>query len=65
METLASHLRPVFRLMLKALSNKNIARKTGLTEATVKSYVSDILRHTGCATRGELAMRAVKAGIRE
>lgn len=63
--TLPEHLRPTFRLLLKAFANKNIARQTGLTEATVRSYVSDILTHTGCATRGELAITAVKAGVRE
>lgn len=63
--TLPKHLLPTFRLLLKAFANKNIARQTGLTEATVRSYVSDILAHTGCATRGELAITAVKAGIRE
>lgn len=63
--TLPEHLRPTFRLLLKAFANKNIARRTGLTEATVRSYVSDILAHTGSATRGELAITAIKAGIRE
>lgn len=63
--TLPPHLRPTFRLLLKALTNKNISRQTKLKEATVRSYVSDILSHTGCATRGELAITAVKAGIRE
>lgn len=62
---LPDHLIPTFRLLLKALPNKNIARITGLTEATVRSYVSDILALTGCATRGELAITAVKAGILE
>ncbi|XCB30392.1 response regulator transcription factor [Arcanobacterium hippocoleae] len=62
-DTLPEHLRPTFRLLLKALANKNIARQTGLREATVRSYVSDILTHTGCATRGELAITAIKAGI--
>ncbi|MFC5383785.1 LuxR C-terminal-related transcriptional regulator [Arcanobacterium hippocoleae] len=48
---------------MKALANKNIAQQTGLRETTVRSYVSDILTHTGCATRGELAITAIKAGI--
>ncbi|WP_166984703.1 response regulator transcription factor [Canibacter zhoujuaniae] len=62
---LPEHLRPTFRLLLKAFANKNIARQTKLTEATVRSYVSDILARTGCATRGELAITAIKAGITE
>ncbi|MDY5148338.1 hypothetical protein DDD64_07785 [Actinotignum sanguinis] len=44
-------------------TNKNIARRTGLTETTVRSYVSDILNRTGCATRAELGITAIKAGI--
>lgn len=64
-ETLPEHLRPTFRLLLKAYTNKNIARQIHLTEATVRSYVSDILAHTGCSTRGQLAITAVKAGIKE
>lgn len=63
--TLPERLQPTFRLLLKALANKNIARQTGLTEATVRSYVSEILTHTNCATRGELAITAIKAGIKE
>lgn len=64
-DSLPEHLRPTFRLLLQALANKNIARKLRLKDSTVRSYVSDILEHTGCATRGELAITAVKAGIRE
>lgn len=64
-ETLPEHLRPTFRLLLQALANKNIARRLRLKDSTVRSYVSDILEHTGCATRGELAITAVKCGIRE
>ncbi|MDD7464740.1 MAG: response regulator transcription factor [Actinomycetaceae bacterium] len=63
--TLPERLRPTFRLLLKALANKNIAHQLHLSEATVRSYVSDILAHTGCSTRGELAITAVKAGVIE
>ncbi|MDY5139201.1 response regulator transcription factor, partial [Actinotignum timonense] len=62
-EQLPEHLRPVFQLLLQALANKNIARQTGLSETTVRSYVSDILARTGCATRAELGITAIKAGI--
>lgn len=64
-DALPSRLRPVFQLLLKALANKNIARQTKLSEATIRSYVSEILERTGCATRGELAITAIKAGITE
>ncbi|MDE1536660.1 MULTISPECIES: response regulator transcription factor [Actinotignum] len=62
-EQLPEHLRAVFHLLLQALANKNIARQTGLSETTVRSYVSDILARTGCATRAELGITAIKAGI--
>ncbi|MDY5127931.1 response regulator transcription factor [Actinotignum sp. SLA_B059] len=64
-EQLPEHLRTVFHLLLQALANKNIARRTGLSETTVRSYVSDILARTGCATRAELGITAIKAGITE
>ncbi|MCI7551400.1 MAG: response regulator transcription factor [Actinomycetaceae bacterium] len=62
-DSLPNHLVPTFRLLLKAIANKNIARMTGLKESTVKSYTSEIYARTGCATRGELAITAAKAGI--
>ena len=64
-DALPDRLRPVFHLLLKALANKSIARQTKLTETTIRSYVSEILARTGCATRGELAITAIKAGITE
>ncbi|MCF2706480.1 response regulator transcription factor [Arcanobacterium haemolyticum] len=62
-ETLPDYLRPVFNLLLEARANKAIARALGLQESTVRSYVSEIFTHTKCASRGELAIKAIKAGI--
>lgn len=62
-ETLPDYLRPTFKLLIKALANKNISRKLHLSESTVRSYVSEILMRTGTATRAELAITAIKAGI--
>lgn len=64
-DSLPEYLRPTFHLLLQTLANKNTAWKLWLRDSTVRSYVSDILEHTGCATRGELAITTVKAGIRE
>ena len=62
-ESLPDYLRPTFDLLIKALANKNISRKLHLSESTVRSYVSEILMRTGTATRAELAITAIKAGI--
>ena len=62
---LPHHLKPIFSLVIQAIPNKEIAQKLGLSESTVRSYVSHILDFTGCATRGELAITAVRAGIHE
>ena len=44
-------------------SNREIAKRLGLTETTVKTYVSRILQRLGCRTRGHLAARARELGI--
>ena len=62
-EALPEHLKPVLKLVAQALPNKEIAKTLSLSESTVKSYVSDILTHTNCATRGELSLSAIKSGI--
>lgn len=62
-DNLPEYLRPTFELLVKALPNKSIARSTRLTESTVRSYVSEILARTGCTSRAQLAITAVKAGI--
>lgn len=64
-ETLPEHLKPVLKLVAQALPNKEIAKTLSLSESTVKSYVSDILTHTNCATRGELSLCVIRSGILE
>lgn len=61
-EKLPDYLKPVFQLLIKAKANKTIARELHLTEATVRSYISEIFTATGFTNRGELAITAVKAG---
>lgn len=61
--SLPAHLCPTFKLLLQAKTNKEIAKQLHLTPATVRSYVSDILSHTGCLSRGKLAIVAIKAGF--
>lgn len=64
-ETLPEHLKPVLKLVAQALPNKEIAKTLSLSESTVKSYVSDILTHTNCSTRGELSLCVIRSGILE
>ncbi|MGE8650221.1 response regulator transcription factor [Bifidobacterium adolescentis] len=42
--------------------NKTIAKKLGLSEATVRSYISEIFTALGYTNRGELTITAIKAG---
>jgi DNA-binding NarL/FixJ family response regulator len=44
-------------------SNKEAARELGLTEGTVKGYVTAVLRKMGVADRTQAAIAAVRAGI--
>lgn len=61
-EALPKHLKPVLNLMCQAKSNREIAEELFLQEGTVKSYVSDILRETGCSSRSEVTLNAIKSG---
>lgn len=47
----------VYRLLLKGLPNKAIARELGLSEYTVKEYVSAIFAARGVANRLELLLK--------
>ena len=44
-------------MLTRGLKNKEIARRLGVTEQTVKNRFSEILRSTGCRDRMELALR--------
>jgi DNA-binding NarL/FixJ family response regulator len=47
----------VAALVACGLSNKQIARRSGITVGTVKDHVHAILRATGCRSRAELIVR--------
>lgn len=47
----------VYRLLLKGQSNKGIARALGLSENTVKEYVSSILAARGVTSRMDLVLQ--------
>lgn len=50
----------VFRLLAFGLTNRQIARRMGLAEKTVRNYVSEVLRKCNAQQRGQvIAMAAV------
>ena len=44
-------------------SNKEIARHLGVTEATVKSHVSNLLAKLGLSSRTQAALHAIQIGL--
>lgn len=54
--------REVFELIIENHSNLEIAEKLFISEPTVKSHVSSILRKTGQANRSQAVIHALKLG---
>jgi DNA-binding NarL/FixJ family response regulator len=53
----------VLRLVARGLANKQVARKLGITESTVKTHVSGILAKLGLPSRTQLALYAARTGV--
>jgi DNA-binding NarL/FixJ family response regulator len=51
--------------LARGRSNREIARKLGLAEKTVKTHVSAILGKLGVQDRTQAALHAVRAGLSE
>lgn len=49
--------------LTKNTTPKEIAQELHMSPTTVRSYVSEILAHTGCKSRRQLAITAAHAGI--
>ena len=64
LESLTPRYREVLDMLVDAAPNRQIARNLHLGEGTVRLYVSDILATTGCGSRAEVAVKALKAGYR-
>ena len=47
----------------KGLSNREIAAELGITEGTVRNYVSAILHKTGFEHKTQIAIHALKGGF--
>jgi DNA-binding NarL/FixJ family response regulator len=53
----------VARLVAEGLSNAEIGRRLGMSEPTIKTYVSRVLTKLGCANRVQAALLVRDAGI--
>lgn len=60
--TLTDRQSEVFMLMRDGLSNKEIARQLDLSESTVKTHVSAILRSFGTTSRTKAIARSIELG---
>lgn len=64
-EALTPRETEVLRLLAKGLSNKAIARETGVEERTVKAHVSSIMAKLEVSSRTQAALFALKEGLVE
>jgi Response regulator containing a CheY-like receiver domain and an HTH DNA-binding domain len=63
-ESLTPRHKEALDLLVEAASNKEIAQTMGLSEGTVRLYVSEVLATTACKSRAEVAVKALRAGYR-
>ncbi len=63
-QSLTARQREIFNLIVVGLSNKEIARKLGLSVGTVKIHVATLFRKLGVHHRGAVALAGVKFGLR-
>ncbi len=61
--TLSPRLQQIQDLLLRGAANKVIARELGLSDHTVKEYVSSVLAFHGVANRLELVLQLGQAGM--
>lgn len=62
-ELLTPREREVLQLVVEGFANKQIARRLGITEKTVKTHVSSVLRKLGVADRTGAAVLAIRRGL--
>jgi NarL family two-component system response regulator LiaR len=62
-EELTERERKVLELIAKGLSNREIARELSISEPTVRTHVSNILRKLHLKSRTQAALYALKEGL--
>jgi len=63
-QPLTARQREIFNLIVVGLSNKEIARKLGLSVSTVKIHVATLFRKLGVHHRGAVALAGIRCGLR-
>lgn len=61
---LTGRQRDTLELLVRGLSNKEIARHLGLLESTVKAHLKVIMKKLGAANRTQAALMATQMGLR-
>jgi DNA-binding NarL/FixJ family response regulator len=62
-EMLTERETEVLRLVAKGQSNKEIARSLGISEATAKTHVANVLSKLGTSSRTQAALHAIRTGL--
>ncbi len=63
LSTLTARQNDVFNLMRQGLSNKEIARQLDLSESTIKSHISSILKEFGTTSRAKAIVKSNELGL--
>ena len=62
-EEISAREAEVLRLLAEGLANKDVARRLGISEHTVKFHISSILEKLGAATRTEAVTLGIRRGL--
>ena len=62
-EMLSERELEVVRLLAEGLSNKDISRRLGLSDKTVKNHISHILAKLNLTARTQVAVLAIRGGL--